>query len=106
MEKKSYHKTTRNSTMKKGKELGNLFFAHKPMNTRITHFDYEPRFAVAHETQACAFAPESLRHVRLFTFVQKDLVVNHLGSKIRYRNTNSTTRRMPASWRITEEGMA
>lgn len=82
--------------MKKGKELGSLFLTHKPMNTRI-HISTTNLALLWHtKHKACAFAPESLRHVRLFTFVQKDLVVNHLGSKIRYRNTNSTTRRMPA----------
>lgn len=53
--------------MKKGKELGS-FFTHKPMNTRIHTSLYEPRFA--HTQQTCAFAPESHRYVRLFTFVQ------------------------------------
>lgn len=54
--------------MKKGKELGSFFYTQTNEHTNTRLF-YEPCFTHA-EHLACTFAPESHRHVRLFTFVQ------------------------------------
>lgn len=40
--------------MKKGKELGSLFFFYAQTNEHTnTHFDYEPRFVGTRNTSVC-----------------------------------------------------